>query len=238
MWDKIKQAEENVEEKKSLMQILSSDVSKLKNSKKKCKKKLEKANSNIDLILEVTNGLHVLKCDDCKFCREHIDFREGLLSSVIELIHFSEKNYSTCLEENKVLKSCLQKIYMKTKQCLLHSQIYVRNTQLHNLAFETENSSFCTDSIYSSFEEFCQHFQNLQDELLQLKHILLAAEENHLDEVFQSSHSSDCRCYSFTRKGDSYLENDYERNEIKFSKTNEKNLFCYENKIKSVSIFF
>ncbi|GIX76003.1 hypothetical protein CEXT_458651 [Caerostris extrusa] len=114
LWDKIKQAEVNVEEKKSLMQIISSDVLKLKGSKKKCKRKLEKTSSNIDLILEVTNGLHALKCDEF---------------------------------------------------------------------FEPESSSFCTESIYSSFEEFCQHFQNLQEELMQLKHILLAAEENHLDEL-------------------------------------------------------
>ncbi|CAL1280386.1 unnamed protein product [Larinioides sclopetarius] len=235
LWDKIKQAEENVEEKKSLMQILSSDVLKLKGSKKKCKRKLEKASSNIDLILEVTNGLHALKCDDCKFCSEHLDFREGLLSSVIELIHFSEKNYNHCIEENKALKSCLQKIYLKTKRCLLHSQIYVKNTHFQQLAFEPENSSFCTDSIYSSFEEFCQHFQNLQEELMQLKHILLAAEESHLDEVFQSSHSSDCRCFSHSKKRDSCLDSDFDTNEIKYTKSNEKNLCYYEKKIKRLS---
>ncbi|KAF8790547.1 putative leucine-rich repeat-containing protein DDB_G0290503 [Argiope bruennichi] len=235
LWDKIKQAEENVEEKKSLMQILSSDVLKLKGSKKKCKRKLEKASSNIDLILEVTNGLHALKCDECKFCSEHLDFREGLLSSVIDLIHFSEKNYNHCVEENKALKSCLQKIYLKTKRCLLHSQIYVKNTHFQQLAFEPDNSNFCTDSIYSSFEEFCQHFQNLQEELMQLKHILLAAEESHLDEVFQSSHSSDCRCFSHSKKRDSCLDSDFEANEIKFTKNNEKNLCYYEKKIKRLS---
>ncbi|GFU26346.1 hypothetical protein NPIL_133701 [Nephila pilipes] len=235
LWDKIKQAEENVEEKKSLMQLISSDVLKLKSSKKKCKRKLEKASSNIDLILEVTNGLHALKCDDCKFCSEHLDFREGLLSSVIELIHFSEKNYNNCLEENKTLKACLQKIYMKTKRCLLHSQIYVRNTQFQQLAYEHENSSFCTDSIYSSFEEFCQHFQNLQEELMQLKHILLAAEESHLDEVFQSSHSSDCKCYSHVKKRDLCLESEFDTNEIKLTKSNEKNACYYEKKIKTLS---
>ncbi|GBL74157.1 hypothetical protein AVEN_231045-1 [Araneus ventricosus] len=235
LWDKIKQAEENVEEKKSLMQILSSDVLKLKGSKKKCKRKLEKASSNIDLILEVTNGLHALKCDECKFCSEHLDFREELLSSVIELIHFSEKNYNHCIEENKALKSCLQKIYLKTKRCLLHSQIYVKNTHFQQLAFEPENSSFCTDSIYSSFEEFCQHFQNLQEELMQLKHILLAAEESHLDEVFQSSHSSDCRCFSHSKKRDSCLDSDFDTNEIKYTKSNEKNLCYYEKKIKRLS---
>ncbi|GFY54167.1 hypothetical protein TNIN_437151, partial [Trichonephila inaurata madagascariensis] len=235
LWDKIKQAEENVEEKKSLMQIISSDVLKLKSSKKKCKRKLEKASSNIDLILEVTNGLHALKCDDCKFCSEHLDFREGLLSSVIELIHFGEKNYNNCLEENKTLKACLQKIYMKTKRCLLHSQIYVRNTQFQQLACEPENSSFCTDSIYSSFEEFCLHFQNLQEELMQLKHILLAAEESHLDEVFQSSHSSDCRCYNHIKKRDSCLESEFDASEIKFTKSNERNVCYYEKKIKALS---
>lgn len=219
------------------MRILSNDVTKLKNSKRKCNRKHAKSKSNIDLILEVTNGLHVLKCDDCKFCSEHLDFREGLLSAVIELIHFTEKNYSHTLEENKALKACLQKIYIKTRSCLLHSQIYLKSTQ-HHPSFDTENQSVCVDNIYTSFEEFCQHFQNLQDELLQLRQILLAAEESHLDELFQDSHSANCICLNFLKKGEPHSNTEVEKSEMKFTKSSQKSVCSFEKKLKTVSIFF
>lgn len=235
LWGKLKQAEENLEEKKSLMRVLSNDVTKLKNSKRKCGRKHSRSKSNVDLILEVTNGLHVLKCDDCKFCREHLDFREGLLTAVIELIHFTEKNYSHSAEENKALKGCLHKIYVKTKSCLLHSQIYLKSTQRHP-SFDTENHTVCVDSIYTSFEEFCQHFQSLQDELLQLRQILLAAEENHLDELFQDNHSANCLCYNFMKKGDAQSSSGSEKHEAKYSKSSQKSISTYEKKLKSVSI--
>lgn len=213
------------------MRVLSNDVNKLRNSKKRCSRKHTKSKSNVDLILEVTNGLHVLKCNDCKFCSEHLDFREGLLSAVIELIHFTEKNYSHSLEENKTLKSCLQKIYIKTKSCLLHSQIYQKNTQ-QTTSFDTP----CVENIYISFEEFCQHFQNLQDELLQLRQILLAAEENHLDELFQDSHSVNCICYNFMKKGDTQSLIDSGKHETKLSKSSQKGIGSYGKTFKTVSI--
>ncbi|XP_035213862.1 uncharacterized protein LOC118187693, partial [Stegodyphus dumicola] len=233
LWSKIKQAEESIERKTSLMQSLSNDVTRLKSSKHKLKKKLSKSSSNIDLILEVTNGLHVLKCDDCKFCHEHLDFRESLLSAVIELIHFSEKNYNCCLDENKALKACLQKIYMKTKSCLLHSQVYSKNTHFQQNYFSKQSGGSYVENIYASFEDFCQHFQNVQEELLQLKRILLAAEESHLDEMLQDSHSSECRCFSVTKEGTSRHKRDYEDNEIKFAKCRQTNSCNYEQKVKS-----
>lgn len=217
-----------MEEKKSLMRMLSNDVSKLKNSKKRCSRRHSRTKSNVDLILEVTNGLHVLKCSSCKFCSEHLDFRESLLSAVIELVHFTEKNHSHSVEENKALKSCLQRIYVKTKSCLLHSQIYQKHSQPHS-SFDTEHHT--VDNVYTSFEEFCQHFQNLQDELLQLRQILLAAEENQLNELFQDSHSTNCVCYNFMKKGDAHSSRESDKNEAKFS----KNVSIYGKKYKSVS---
>lgn len=210
--------------------MLSNDVSKLKNSKKRCSRRHSRTKSNVDLILEVTNGLHVLKCSSCKFCSEHLDFRESLLSAVIELVHFTEKSHSHSIEENKALKSCLHKIYVRTKRCLLHSQIYQKNSQRHS-SFDTENHTVGVDSVYSSFEEFCQHFQNLQDELLQLRQILLAAEENQLDDLFQDSHSTSCVCHNFMKKRDVHSSHDSEKNETKFS----KNESIYGKKYKSVS---
>ncbi|XP_042899857.1 uncharacterized protein [Parasteatoda tepidariorum] len=232
LWDKIKLAEENINVKKTLMKILSTDVTKLKSYKRKCKKKLEHSGSNIDLILEVTNGLNVFKCSQCKFCSDHSDFREALLSSIIELVHFNEKSHSSLLEENKAFKSCLQKIYFKTKHCLLHNQIYSKNQPSQHSSFENDGHAFY-DNVYSSFEQFCHHFQSLQEELMQLKHILLAAEENHLDNFFQASHSFDCKSYIDMRKRQVGFQNEFEDNE-KFSRHHQRNYCGFEKKLDSL----